>query len=890
VNFSDQSSGVPTSWNWYFQGGSPSMSTSANTSVYYNTPGTYSVRLNVFNSYGMDSLTRTGYITVDLPNKPVANFSASSTVATVGSSIYFYDYSTNSPTSWKWVFAGGTPSSSTSSNSSVIYNIPGLYTVKLIVSNAGGSDSIVKTQYITVSSPPKPMANFYTNNTTVATGTYAYFYSNSGNNPTSWNWTFEGGNPSTSTGSNPSVLYNVPGKYNVKLVVSNSSGSDSITKIGYITVPPPPKPIANFYASSTSISAGNSIYFYDNSTNNPTAWKWTFTGGTPSTSTLNNQYVIYNLPGTYSVKLVVSNAGGGDSITKTNYITVIPVPKPVANFYSSATNITTGSYVYFYNNCSNNPTSLKWVFGGGSPSTSTLSNPSVVYNTPGVYDVKLVATGASGSDSITKVGYINVSRFNYCTSNLGGSGSCPGDISLVSIKGTSLNNSIHNRCSSTNSSTYAVYPESGNTTANIESGKTYELSVTTSSSDVISVWIDYNQNGVFESNEWNQVTLSSIPNIINKVNITVPQSAISGKTTMRIRSRTSGNTNGSGDACSYFGSGITEDYTVSLNVVKNFEANRTKICRSDTVVFTSLYSGSAYSWDFGEGASPRISSLAGKIPVIYNTSGMKTISLVVDGTDAIVRSNYVNVIYPDVYKLNAMSSYCYGSTTAINLIGSSIKTNYQLVKDGINFGSSKVGTGMGIGWSLLTKGSYWIVAKMDSINCIAYFPDTLRITEKPIPLAPVINLNNKILISNYELGNQWYSTEKGIIASARSKTYKPSITGNYYAIVTENDCESLPSNTINIIVTGTNGVKVNVTLTFYPNPIFDKLYIKSDNELVIDKIEIRNSVGSIVQQEVPNIKRGTLFTIDVSNLTVGYYTIELFVDKEVITHKVIKVK
>ena len=82
---------------------------------------------------------------------PVANFSASATNIPAGNSINFTDMSTNTPTSWDWTFAGGTPGTSTDQNPlNIVYNTPGVYTVTLVATNAGGSDTQTKTGYITV--------------------------------------------------------------------------------------------------------------------------------------------------------------------------------------------------------------------------------------------------------------------------------------------------------------------------------------------------------------------------------------------------------------------------------------------------------------------------------------------------------------------------------------------------------------------------------------------------------------------------------------------------------------------------------------------------------------------------------------------------------------------
>lgn len=89
--------------------------------------------------------------------------------------------------------------------------------------------------------------------------------------------------------------------------------------------PGPYPPTPYFYSSDTAILAGSSINFFDQSTRNPTGWIWSFPGGTPSTSALQNPTgITYNTPGTYSVTLTASNPFGSDSLTKVNFITVLP--------------------------------------------------------------------------------------------------------------------------------------------------------------------------------------------------------------------------------------------------------------------------------------------------------------------------------------------------------------------------------------------------------------------------------------------------------------------------------------------------------------------------------------------------------------------------------------
>ncbi|MBN8575444.1 MAG: T9SS type A sorting domain-containing protein [Cytophagales bacterium] len=82
-----------------------------------------------------------------------------------------------------------------------------------------------------------PTANFDVNNTTVLLGGEATFTDLSTNFPTSWNWTFEGGDPGTSTARNPVVRYNAPGTFKVRLVATNSLGASTpVERLNYITV------------------------------------------------------------------------------------------------------------------------------------------------------------------------------------------------------------------------------------------------------------------------------------------------------------------------------------------------------------------------------------------------------------------------------------------------------------------------------------------------------------------------------------------------------------------------------------------------------------------------------------------------------------------------------
>jgi PKD repeat protein len=87
------------------------------------------------------------------PQKPEANFVADKTYGCPGSTIKFTDQSIDLPTSWTWTFTGGNPATSSSQNPTVTYANPGVYEVKLVVSNATGTDTKIRTSFITISTP-----------------------------------------------------------------------------------------------------------------------------------------------------------------------------------------------------------------------------------------------------------------------------------------------------------------------------------------------------------------------------------------------------------------------------------------------------------------------------------------------------------------------------------------------------------------------------------------------------------------------------------------------------------------------------------------------------------------------------------------------------------------
>ncbi len=236
VFYTDLSGPGILSWDWTFNGGDPDTSDEQNPYSVYADTGYFDVSLTVTNADGTDTETKTAYIHVLPMTPPTADFDADQTVIAPGGKVHFTDESTGDPTGWNWEFEGGSPGSSTLQNPIIRYSSVGTYKVTLIASNPGGSDTLVRENYITVTND-LPEADFEADNTNIMEGDSINFTDLSSNNPTEWHWYFEGAIPDSSNEQNPqNIKYPQGGSYTVSLTVKNGVGESTETKEDYIHV------------------------------------------------------------------------------------------------------------------------------------------------------------------------------------------------------------------------------------------------------------------------------------------------------------------------------------------------------------------------------------------------------------------------------------------------------------------------------------------------------------------------------------------------------------------------------------------------------------------------------------------------------------------------------
>jgi len=366
---------------------------------------------------------------------PVTDFVGNPTTVTAGNSVAFTDLSTNNPTSWSWSFAGGTPATSTQQNPTIQYSNPGTYSVTLTATNTGGSTPLTKTNYITVvatgggtntcdtlsnilpndvltiyqlpggtngtgyvsghnSFGDKGKAEFYANPTPGATVTGAILYfgvAKSLNTVSSitvkaWNANGTGGAPGTVI-AQQSVTINA---------IKNNVQNNQLTFVNFTT---PGVAAGNFYVGfEFTYLAGDTVAIVTTTTTSPSAgfgWEqWS-----DNTWHKYSDYYGADFSNVMLPILCTASASG-----------------PTANF-TSATSVCAGKTISFTNTSTGNPTSYSWTFQGGTPATSTQTNPTITYNTPGTYNVILTASNTGGSNTKTQTAYITVHANPTATNN-----------------------------------------------------------------------------------------------------------------------------------------------------------------------------------------------------------------------------------------------------------------------------------------------------------------------------------------------------------------------------------------------------------------------------------------------------------------------------------------
>lgn len=267
---------------------------------------------------------------------PLVDFMGNPTYGYPSLTVNFTDLSTDPVDTWEWDFGDGYTSGQ--QNPIHEYTEGGQYSVRLKITGPGGSDSLVKQNYIEVLFNA-PTADFVGTPTSGNVPLEVQFTDLSIDSVNSWLWFF--GDGEAAFVQNPIHTYSTAGSFTVTLQISGPGGNGEMEKADYITVYSDILQ-ADFAGNPTTGQAPLMVDFTDYSIGDIFTWDWDFGDG--DTAGVQNPSHEYTTPGSYTVSLTITGPAGSSTETKADYI-LIPVgmennetevmmiyPNPVTDF------------------------------------------------------------------------------------------------------------------------------------------------------------------------------------------------------------------------------------------------------------------------------------------------------------------------------------------------------------------------------------------------------------------------------------------------------------------------------------------------------------------------------------------------------------------------------
>ena len=402
VNFTDRTAFAPTGWNWNFDVGGiggvtpSSTSTAQNPSAVFNNYGDYDIQLIATNVHGADTLLDTASIHVIDCQDVQLDLQLDDIGSTVSWEII--KESTNE------VLRSGNGYPNTTGGQLVTSSLclgDGCY--KFVINDAGGNgicctsgtngsytitnnstSSVLGTggqftfrdtlDFCVSTGTAAPVAAFTGSQTTICEHNDIQFLDQSTNTATSWQWTFPGGNPSSSTLRNPLVDYPTAGSYAVTLVATNANGNNTVTTSSYVTVNSGPLSTAG---ADVTLCANNvSPINLSGSVTVATGGAWSSNGSgsfgnsssltttyTPSATDISNG----------SAVITLSSTGNGTCIANTDNLTITFTPAPVVNAGADMT-VCESETTFSLNGSVTSATGGIWTGGNGTFANDTVLN------------------------------------------------------------------------------------------------------------------------------------------------------------------------------------------------------------------------------------------------------------------------------------------------------------------------------------------------------------------------------------------------------------------------------------------------------------------------------------------------------------------------------------
>lgn len=718
------------------------------------------------------------------------------------SSGYFSDF-------WEWNQAADTWTSKTNYPNSIISAV-GLGTCTKGYIGTGAVCCPTKLKDFTEYTPSiTPSVGFTASQTSFCVGTCINFTDTSTIAPTSWNWTFPGGTPSSSTSQNPTnICFDTAGTYTATLIASNSNCSLTATKT--ITV----KPNSNFSQSPT-ICNGDSIMV-----------------GTK----------IYKTSGNYSDTLTAAN--GCDSIVTTN-LTVSPLP--IATITASgATIFCQGDSV---NLSANTGVGLTYQWKKNGTNLSGATSSIYIVNAMGSYTVVIDSNSCSKESNAISVTVKSNSTFSQSPSI------CNGDSIIVGIKIYKTAATYKDTLTAANGCDSIV-----TTNLTVLSNNTFTQSDTICNGQSITVGSNtHSTSGTFIDT----LTSANGCDSVVTTNLTVnPNSSFSQSDTIcqgqsiSVGSSTH-STNGTFKDTLTAANGC--DSIVTTNLTVNSLPNititgNTSICDSGSTTLTAS-GGIFYSWNTGDTTASITDTLTNT--TIYTVTVTNGNGCSASKNDTVT----VGTTPSATISVNGDTAFCEGASTTILNANTGTGLSYQWERDGVNISGA-----ISSSFIVDTFGGNFTVEVCKTNCCTESSP--VNITIFPLPAKPTIQKQkDTILICLVSATSyQWYLNGSAI-SGATNQRDTARQKGAYKVEITDaNDCKAMSDTMMVDIFTGILSVMGNyqMKIVISPNPFSEMAIIEITNSPSLPcSLVIYDVLGQeVLKQKIVNqkmqIKRGNL--------------------------------
>ncbi len=845
---------------------------------------------------------------------PVADFTASATTVCAGSTITYTDLTTNSPTQWSWSFPGGTPSTSTSQNPTVVYNTAGTYNAVLTATNGSGSNTMTKTSYITVNALPSTVAA--ANPSSICPGSSAILVA-SGAMTYSWG---PATGLSATTGSTVTATPTSTITYTV-----TGTGSNTCKKTSTVSLVVNPPAAVSVTPSSTSICTGGSTSLV---VSGATTATWSPASGLSSTS---GTTVTASPTATTTYTVTGTNASG---CTATATAVVSVSSSLSVSISPSTVNLCAGTSTQL---TASGATTYTW-----SPTTGLSATTGATVTAGPSVTITYTVTGSSGSCSSTATRIVKINA-NPVISTTGSTSICAGSSATLNASGAgtsgtyswspsaTLSSSTGNQVTATPTSTttYTVTGTNTNgckgtstavvtvnplpttvaagttticagssTTLNATGANTYSWSPAgslnmstgttvvatpastttytitgTSTSGCVktaTAVVSVNPVPVVQAGTGNPTICAGSSTILSATGASVytwsPSATLSSSTgstvTATPTTTTTYTVTGTANGCSSI-----NVIAVTVNPLPAITVSPSSytVCNGGSVTLSATGAGTSgtYQWQPG--------STTGSFVVVNPAT---TTTYTVTGTTVNGCSNSASAVVtvsqnPTIAATAQSSSICSGSSTTLLVTGASTYTWSPSATLSSSTGSSVTATP--------TATTTYTVTGTTAGGCIGQTTLTVGVT--PMPTAGALatpdstSVGTAVSFTNTSMNGTSYSWDFGDATSSTlaNPTHTYGAAGTYTVVLTASNGACSSTATVLVEVTSPNGInaKEELSVNHYPNPTSGTINLEFGS-VKPEFLVITDVLGNVVLHRDGKSQAGIL-TLDLSHLAKGIY-------------------